>query len=140
MADDAVFFKEIAGDETDFGFEDVAAIEENRFGAFGTVTAGNLRGDGFAIGDDSIEDVATGVILDGTKMVAESVVGGFARLGHEVGDVNARSSGTDDRVGDFGDKQIWNDAGIERTGAHEDEVSLLDGFNHRRERADAARV
>jgi len=138
VPNDAVLFEEIAGDEADFGSEDFFAIEEDRFGAFGAVTAGDTGRDGFAIGDDSIEDAAAGVGLDGAKMVAKSVVSGFARLRHEVGDVNARSLGTGDCVSDFGDQQIRDDAGVERTGAHQDEVGLLDGFDRGGKSANAA--
>ena len=139
VPDDAVFFQEIGSKQVNIPVEDLFAVEGNRFGAFGEVTRSDAGGDRFAIGDDSFNDAAGNVFLDGADMVAERVAGGFAWLGHEVGNVNAWSFRTDDGVSDLWDKQVGDDAGVERTGTHKDEVSLLDGFDSRRKRADAAR-
>jgi len=79
------------------------------------------------------------VILDGADVFAESVVGGFAGLGHEIGDVDAGSAGASDGVGNFGDEEIGNEAGVERARAKEDEIGLVNGFDGSRERLDAAR-
>jgi len=140
VADNAGLFEKIAKDEADFHFADFVVIEEDRFGTFGTVTAGELWGDGFAIGDNDVNEAAADVGLDGPKMIAESVVSGFAGLGHEVGDVDAGSFGAGDSVGNLGDEQIGDDAGVKRAGPHQDEIGLLDGFDGRGERTDTARV
>ena len=71
------------------------------------------------------------MLLDGAKMIRERVAGGFAGLGHQIGDVDARGFGFGDGAGDFRDQQIGQDAGVERAGAQENEVGLLDGFDDR---------
>lgn len=70
VAKDAMFIQEVLGDDTDFQSEDFVSIEQDRFSTFGAVTPGDLWGDGFAIGDNCIDDAAANMMLDGTKVVA----------------------------------------------------------------------
>jgi len=79
------------------------------------------------------------VFLDGSEMIGEGVAGGFAGLGHQIGDVDARSFGFGDGAGNFGDQQVRENAGVERAGTEEDQVGLLDGFDGPGERTDAVR-
>ena len=62
-------------------------------------------------------------------MIGEGVAGGFAGLGHEIGDVHARGFGFGDGSGDFRDHQVRKNAGVERAGAKQDQVGLLDSFD-----------
>src|SRR5438309_10880266 len=73
------------------------------------------------------------------RSIGESVTGGFAGLGHQIGDVDAWSLGLGDGAGDFGDQQVRENAGVERAGTEEDQVGLLDGFDGPGERTHAAR-
>jgi len=139
VADDAVLLEQIAGDEANFPTEDFVAVEADRFGALGAVTADDFWGSSFVIGDDSIDEATADVVLDGAEVIAESVVGGFAGLGHEIGDVDAGSFGTGDSASNFRNEEIGDDAGVERAGPHEDEVGLLDGFDGLGKRTNAAR-
>lgn len=135
-----MFFNEIAGDKVDFQFEDVLAIENNRFCSLCAVTTSNFWRDGLAIRDNRVNHGATNVLLDGTKMIAEGEICGFPRLGHEVGNVNARSFGPHDRARNFRNEQIGDHAGIERAGAKKDDVRLLDGLDSCGERTHTAWV
>src|SRR5713226_2487712 len=72
-------------------------------------------------------------------MIGKGVAGGFAWLGHQIGDVDAWSIGFGDGAGDFGDQQVRKNAGVERAGAKKNQVSLLDGFDGPGERTHAAR-
>ena len=82
MAKDAVFLDKIAGDEAYFQFEEIVAVNENGLSALPAVTTGDFRGNGLAIGDDYVQDGAINMVFDGAKMIAESVMGGLARLSH----------------------------------------------------------
>ena len=101
VAKDTVFFDEVSGNETNSHLEDVVAIEKNGLGALGAVTPSNFRGNRFAIGDDGVDDATTDVLGDGTKMIAERVLSGFAGLRHKVGDVHAWSFGATRRREQF---------------------------------------
>src|SRR6267378_1602469 len=72
-------------------------------------------------------------------MIGESVAGGFAGLGHQIGDVDARSLRLGDGAGDFRDEQVRENAGVERAGTEEDQVGLLNGFDGPGEWTHAAR-
>ncbi len=102
------------------------------------VAAGHIGRDGLAIGDDPIDDAARDVFLDGAKVIGEGVAGGFAGLGHQIGDVDARGVRFGNGAGDFRNQQVRENAGVERAGTQEDQVGLLDGFDGSGERADAA--
>lgn len=140
VANDAVFFQEIVGKKTNLPFEDFVAIDNNGLGALGAIAAAHIPGNAFAIGDNRVDDAAGNVVIDGAEMVAEGVASGLAGLSHEVGNVGARGLGAKDGPCDFRDKKIGNDAGVERAGAHENEVRLLNGFDGRGKRADTARI
>jgi len=140
VAKDTVLFDEVAGNEANFQLQDFVAIEQHWFGTLSAITAGDFRRDRLEIGDDGVNDAGGDVMVDGTKMIAESVMSGFAGLGHEIGDVDAGSSGASDGVSNLGDEQVGDDTGVERAGPHEDEVRLLDGLDGRGERTDAAWV
>ena len=79
------------------------------------------------------------MFLNRAEMIGERVAGGFPRLGHKIGDVHARGFGFGDGAGDFRNEQIREDAGVERTGAEENEVRLLDGLDDHGNGAYAAR-
>jgi hypothetical protein len=140
VSKDAVFLEKIAFDQPNFEFKSLVAIDANGCGTFREVTASDFWGDRLAIGDDGIHDAAACVGLDGAKMVAERVARGFAGLGHKVGNINAGSSGAGNGVSNLRNKEIGDDAGVERTGAHEDEVGLMDSFDCVGKRVDATRV
>ena len=103
VADDAVFFEEVVEDDADAELLELRKIDDYGFGALGAIAAGNVGRDWLAVGDDPIDDAARNVILDGAEMIGEGVAGGFAGLGHEIGDVNAGGFGPGDGVGDFWD-------------------------------------
>lgn len=138
MADDPVFFKEVVGIEADFSLDGFVAVYDDGFGAFCAVTAGNIGGNGFAIGDDGVNDAAGDVVVDGTEMVAERIARGLAGLGHEIRNVYSGRFGADDRAGDFRNEEIGNDAGVERARSHQDEVGFVDRFDGRGKRTDPA--
>ena len=139
MTDDAMFLDEIAGEEFDLKPGNLIGIEADLFGAFGAVATGNVEGDGFAVGDDVVDEIFPDVILDSANVFAKAVMGGFAGLGHEIGDIDAGNMGASDSPGDFRDQKIRENAGVKGAGAHEDEVGLLNGFQSGGERANAAR-
>src|SRR5438309_6757707 len=56
------------------------------------------------------------------RSIGESVTGGFAGLGHQIGDVDAWSLGLGDGAGDFGDQQARENAGVERSEEHTSEL------------------
>ena len=140
VAEDAVFFHEIAGNEADFQFENVVAIENNWICSLCAITTNDFWRDRLAIRDNRVNHGTMNVLLDGTKMIAKGEIGSFSRLGHEVGNVDARSLGPHDRVRNFRNQKIGDHAGIERAGAEEDNIGLLNCLDGRGERTDAARV
>jgi hypothetical protein len=139
VADDAVFLEEIVQNDAEAKFLEGGEVNGHGFGALGAVTAGDIGGDGLAIGNDPINDAVADVGLDGAEMVGKGIAGGFAGLGHEIGNVDARGFGFGDGAGNFRNQKIRQNAGVERTRAEEDQVGLLDGFDGFGKRADAAR-
>jgi hypothetical protein len=128
MSEDAVLFEEIVEDDAIAKFLERVKIDRYRLGALGAIAPGNIAGDGLAIGDDPVDDAPRGVLADRLEVVGERVSGGFAGLGHEISDVDARSFGSGDGVGDFGNQKVGEDAGVERAWTEQDEVGFADGF------------
>src|SRR6266478_4296860 len=124
VAEDAVFLEKIVEDDAEAELLEGWEIDGHRFGALGAVATSHIGRDGFE---------------DGAEMIGKGVAGGFAGLGHQIGDVHAWSFGFGDGAGDFRDQQIRQNAGVERTGTEEDQVGLLDGIDGHRERTHAAR-
>lgn len=140
VADDAVLFEEIVGDDANAELKEFFAIEADGSGVLGAIAAGDVGRNRFGVGDDDIDGATGNVMLDGAEMIAEGVAGGLTGLSHQISDVDARGFRMDDSAGNFRDQQIGNDAGVERTGAHEDEVGVFDGFDGGGERAHAAGI
>ena len=138
VADDAVFFEEIVEDDAETELLERGEVDGNGFGALGAVAASDFGGDGLAIGNDPIDNSMADVGLDDAQMIGEGIAGGFARLGHEIGDVDPRSFGFGDGAGNFRNHQIGENAGVERAGTEEDQISLLDSFDGFGKRAHAA--
>ena len=138
VAKDAVFFDEVVEDDTIAELLECVEIDGDGLGALCAVALGDFARDGLAIGDDPVDDAAGGVLTNGFEVVGERVAGGFAGLGHEVGDVDARGFRIGDGVGDFGNQEVGKDAGVKRAGAEEDEVGFADGFDRFGERARGA--
>ena len=139
VAQDTVLLEEIIKDDAKAELLEGGKIDGHRFGALRAVTAGHIGRDGLAIGDHPIDDAVRDVLLNGAKMVGEGVAGGFAGLGHQIGDVDARSLGLGDGAGDFRDQQVRENAGVKRAGTEEDQVGLPNGFDGPGERTHAAR-
>ena len=139
VADEAVFFEEIVEHKLDLEFEEFIGVNDDGLGTFGAITARDVGGDGLAIGDNPVNDALADMELNGVQMFTERVVGGFAGLGHEIGDINARGFGTRNGLGNFRDEEIGNDAGVERAGTHKDQVGFLNGINGFGEGTNAAR-
>ena len=139
VTDDSVLFKKVIEDGAEAKLIQLGEIDDDWLGALGAVALGNFGGDWLTIGDDPIDDAAWRVPLDYAEMIGKRVTGGFAGLGHEVGDINARGLRMSDGPRDLGNEQIWEDARIERAGSEENEVGLLDGVEGFRERANVAR-
>lgn len=99
-----MFQGEIAGNQTNVQLQNIFAIENNGLGALSTVTKRDFRGNGLAIGYDGVDNTTADVVNDGAEMIAEGVVGSFAWLGHEVGDVNARGFGASDSLSNLWDE------------------------------------
>ena len=125
-----MFFKKIAGKQLDAKAGHFLRVKADLFSALSAVAAGDIGRDGVAISDDAIDQIFAHVVLDRTNVFAERVMRRFAGLRHEVGNVYARRFGTGDGVSDFGDQQIWKNAGIEGAGPHKDQVGIMDRFQH----------
>jgi len=139
VADDAVLFEEIVEDHAEAKLLEREEINGDRFSALRAIAASNVGRDGLAIGDDPIDHTRTDVLLDSAKMIREGVAGSFPGLGHEIGNVDARGFGFGNRVGDFWNQEVGEDAGVEGTGPEKDEVRMLDGFDDSRKRTDTGR-
>ncbi len=135
-----MFLDEIAGNETHFQLKHFFAIENDGFRTLRAITPRHFRRNGLTIGDNRINDAAAHVVRNRAQMIAEGVLRGFAGLRHEVGDVHARSFGTRDRVGNFRNQQIGNNAGVQRAGTQKNKVGFLDGFDRGGERTNTAGV
>jgi hypothetical protein len=138
VADDAVFFEKIVEDHAEAELLKYGEIDGDRLGALRAIAAGHVGRHRLAIGDDPVDHTVRNVFLDGAEMIGKSVAGGFAGLGHQIGDVDARGFGFGDGAGDFGNEEIRENAGIERAGPEEDEISLFDRFDGLGKRAHAA--
>jgi hypothetical protein len=123
-----VLLEKVIEDDAVAKFLEGVKVYRDRLGALSAIAPGNIAGDGLAIGDDPVDDAPRGVLADRLEMVCERVSGGFAGLCHEIGDVDARSFGSGDGVGDFGNQKVGEDAGVERAWAEQDEVGFADGF------------
>src|SRR5260370_3193268 len=139
VADDAVLFEEIVQNDAISELLQVRDIDDHGLSALGTITLGDFRRDRLAIGDDPVDEAARSVVLNGAEMIGQRVTGSFARLSHEIGDVDARRLGFGDGAGDFRDKQITRNAGVERTWAQKNQVGILNGLDCFRQGADVAR-
>jgi hypothetical protein len=141
VANHSVFFEQVViSNHAHAELQKFVAIEAHLFGILSAITAGHFRRDGPGIGDDNVNHTAAHMLLNGAEVIAEQVMRGFTRLGHQVCNVDPRRFRVRDGAHNFRDEQIRNDAGIERAGTHEDQVSLFDGFDSRRERTDAPRI
>src|SRR5258707_1417941 len=72
-------------------------------------------------------------------MIGKRIAGGFARLGHKIGDVDARRFGSGDGVGDLGNEQVGENAGVEGTRAEKNQIGLANGFDGFGKRAHGTR-
>ena len=117
VPDDAVFFEKVVEDHAEAKLLQRGKVDGDGLGSLGAVTAGDIGRNRLAIGDDPIDYAAGDVSLDGAEMIGEGVAGSFAGLGHEIGDIDARSFGFDDGGRNFWDKKIGEDAGVKRAGA-----------------------
>ena len=136
MTDDAVLFEEIVEDHAEAELLEREEINGDRLSALRAIAASNVGRDGLAIGDDPIDHAGPDVFLNSAKMIREGVAGGFPGLGHEIGNVDSRGFGFGNRVGDFWNQEIGEDAGVEGAGPKEDEVRMFDGFDDSGKRTD----
>src|SRR5260370_34363377 len=93
VADDAVLFEEIVQNDAISELLEVREIDDHGLGALGTITLGDFRRDRLAISDDPVDEAARSVALNGAEMIGQRVTGIFARLTHEIDDVDAKCSG-----------------------------------------------
>src|SRR6266849_2825554 len=139
VADDGMLLEESVEDDAETELLEGGKIDGHRFRALGAIAPGYIGRDGAAIGDDPIDNAMRDVLLDGAKMIGKSVAGGFAGLGHQVGDVHARSVRFGNSVGNFRNQKVRKNAGVERTGSEKNQVGFLDGFDGQGKRMHAAR-
>jgi len=139
VAKDAVFFDEVVEDDAVAELLEGVEVDGDGLSTLDAVAFGDFAGDGLAVGDDPVDDAAGAVFADRIEVIGEGVAGGFAGLGHEIGDVDTRGFRNSDGVGDFGYQQIGKDARVKRAGAEEDEVGFADGFDRFGEGARVAR-
>ena len=99
-----MFLEEIVEDDAEAELLEFGEIDGNGLGTLCAVSASDIGRNGLPVGDDPIDHSRTYVLLDGAEMVRECVAGSFAGLGHEIGNVHARSFGFGDGVGDFRDQ------------------------------------
>src|SRR6266481_6951081 len=139
VADDGVFLEEIVEDDAEAQLLEGGKVDGDGLGPLEAVTPGHIGRHGLTIGDYPIDDAVRDVLLDGAEMIGKGVAGRFAGLGHQVGDVDARSMGFGDGAGNLRDEQIRKNAGVEGTGTEKNQVGFLDGFDGQGKRTDAAR-
>src|SRR5713226_8743255 len=139
VADDAVFLEEVVEDHAEAELLKDGKINGHRFCTLRTITPSHIGRDALAVSDDPIDDPARDVFLDGAEVIGKGVAGGFAGLGHKIGDIDARCLRLGDGGGNLRDQQIGKNAGVKRAGAEENQVGLLYGFDGFGERAHAAR-
>lgn len=130
VAEDTVFFEEIIEDDAEAELLERGEVDDDGLGALRAVAAGDIWRNGLAVGDDPIDHAGPDVLLNSAQVIGEGVAGGFAGLGHKIGDVDARRFGLGDGAGDFWNQKIGQNAGVERAWAEKDEVGVLDGFDH----------
>src|ERR1700722_1955543 len=128
VAKDSVLLEKIVEDDAIAELLERVKVDGDRLGALSAIALGDLTRDGLAVGDDAVDNAARGVLANGFEVVGQGVTGGFAGLGHEVGNVNAWGLGVGDGVGDFGYQEIGKDAGVKGAGTEEDEIGSADGF------------
>src|SRR5260370_6750757 len=139
VADDGVFLEEIVEDDAEAELLERGKVDGDGFGALGTVPPSYIGRHGLAIGNNPIDEAVRDVVLDGAEMIGKGVAGGFAGLGHEVGDVDARSMGFGDGAGNLRDEQSRKKAGVEGSGTEKNQVGFLDGFDGQGERTPTER-
>ena len=129
VADDTVDLEKVVEDDAVAKFLHLREVDGDGRSALAAVALGNIGGDRLAVRNHPIDDAATGVTFDGTKMVRERVIRGFAGLGHEIGDVHTRRFGFRNGGGDFRDEQIGKNAGVKRARAKKNQIGLPNGFD-----------
>lgn len=70
VAQHPMLFHEIVGNQADFHFLDVIAIDDNGRGTLRAIAPRHFRRNGFSIGDDSVDYAAAHVFFDGPQMIA----------------------------------------------------------------------
>jgi hypothetical protein len=109
-------------------------VYPNLIGVFSGVTFSLFAGYPPVVYEDKIEVYFGRVFPDGLKMLPGGVTVSFARLGHEIANEDLSRVSLADCPSHVRHKQIWQDAGVERAGAHGDYVRLPDRSEHLRQR------
>ena len=65
-------------------------IDYDGFCAAGAITPHYLRRDGIVIDDDPVQQLSAGVLGNGAHVIGQRETARLARLGHQIGDVDAQ--------------------------------------------------
>ena len=131
MSSTVFFIDEIRQDQRGTGFTDFFLINDNRVRAVGHVALEYCRVNVAVIGNDKVDDLVTGLTMDGLDVVGHGIVIRFALLSHDVANINFRSLAVPNRSDDIGHTQIRHDARIKASRPQDDGIGTFDGVDSR---------
>ena len=73
----------------------------------------------------------SGVLENSPDMVSIGIAFRFALLGHDVGNIDFKGIGAEDRLGDPIYQQVGNDAGVQASRPQQDHIRRLDSLDGR---------
>ncbi len=88
----------------------------------------------FAVQNHAVNDFALRMLVQGFHMLGSGKVDGFARLPHQIHEINLQGRGFLDGLRDAVHQQVRDHAGIKRAGTKSDQISLFNGFYRFRQR------
>ena len=114
MSNDVVLQQKIASQNAQtqpFKFNDGW---RHRFGTPAPIAPQRARRNYRAIDNGPVEEVQVGVLINCPYVIRDRISLGLARLGHQVGNVDARGFGAANRGGHAVHQKVGNNAGIKR--------------------------
>ena len=95
------------------------------------ITLQHSRIDVTIIGNDKIDDLVAGLLIDGLDVIGDGIVIRFPLLGHDVANIDFRRFTVSDSFDDIRDAQIGHDARIETPRPQNDGIGTFDSVDSR---------
>jgi hypothetical protein len=135
VADDAAFAGKVSGDATDAHGLDALDIGHDGGRVFGGVAGQGGGREGRSIDQRVVEDGGAGMVVDALNVVGGTQSEALVGLGHKVADIDAHAGRVFESGGNSLHEEVSDEGGVERAGAHGNEVSPAEGIESFRQSA-----